>query len=164
MGAGEFHKVYSCAKWLRTKPSFPLSLSKPQAELREKLAKMYDVNDNACVSLFGFRTQFGGGKSTGFGLIYDNLDSMKKFEPKHRVIRVSEKQQQCSDSMAFSGTVRGRMDRGCFTFGERWRGRFCVLPLQEPTMVFFFSGWEEGFFFAALPPTTLLLVWNRRRP
>ena len=61
----------------------------PQAELREKLAKMYDVSDNACVSLFGFRTQFGGGKSTGFGLIYDNIDAMKKFEPKHRVIRVS---------------------------------------------------------------------------
>ena len=51
---------------------------------------MYDVSDNACVSLFGFRTQFGGGKSTGFGLIYDNIDSMKKFEPKHRVIRVSD--------------------------------------------------------------------------
>merc|ERR1711935_259196 len=42
----------------------------PKSELREKLAKMYDVSDNACVSLFGFRTQFGGGKSTGFGLIY----------------------------------------------------------------------------------------------
>ena len=32
--------------------------------------------------------QFGGGKSTGFGLIYDNLDSAKKFEPKYRLIRV----------------------------------------------------------------------------
>ena len=36
---------------------------------------MYDVSDNACVSLFGFRTQFGGGKSTGFGLIYDSIDA-----------------------------------------------------------------------------------------
>ena len=59
---------------------------------------MYDVSDNACVSLFGFRTQFGGGKSTGFGLIYDNVDAMKKFEPKHRVIRVS--------SVSQSGTER----------------------------------------------------------
>jgi len=33
--------------------------------------------------------QFGGGKSTGFGLIYDNLDSAKKFEPKYRLVRVS---------------------------------------------------------------------------
>ena len=53
---------------------------------------MYDVSDNACVSLFGFRTQFGGGKSTGFGLIYDNIDAMKKLEPKHRVIRAGLKE------------------------------------------------------------------------
>ena len=70
----------------------PLILPSSQAELREKLAKMYDVQDNACVSLFGFRTQFGGGKSTGFGLIYDNVDAMKKFEPKHRVIRAGLKE------------------------------------------------------------------------
>ena len=37
--------------------------------------------------LFGFRTQFGGGRSTGFGLIYDSVDAMKKFEPKHRLVR-----------------------------------------------------------------------------
>jgi small subunit ribosomal protein S24e len=33
--------------------------------------------------------QFGGGKSTGFGVIYDNVDAAKKFEPKYRLIRVS---------------------------------------------------------------------------
>ena len=60
--------------------------------MREKLAKMYDVNDDKCVSLFGFRTQFGGGKSTGFGLIYDTIDAMKKFEPKHRVIHAGLKE------------------------------------------------------------------------
>lgn len=38
---------------------------------------------------FGFRTQFGGGKSSGFALIYDTLDYAKKFEPKYRLIRVS---------------------------------------------------------------------------
>ena len=50
------------------------------------------MQDNACISLFGFRTQFGGGKSTGFGLIYDNVDAMKKFEPKHRIIRAGLKE------------------------------------------------------------------------
>lgn len=33
--------------------------------------------------------QFGGGKSTGFGLIYDSVDNAKKFEPKYRLVRVS---------------------------------------------------------------------------
>lgn len=63
-----------------------------QSELREKLAKMYDIADATQVSLFGFRTAFGGGKSTGFGLIYDDLDAMKKFEPKHRLVRAGLKE------------------------------------------------------------------------
>src|SRR5579862_8685535 len=32
------------------------------------------------VQTFGFRTQFGGGKSTGFALIYDSEADLKKFE------------------------------------------------------------------------------------
>ena len=35
------------------------------------------------------RVQFGGGKSSGFGLIYDNVEVAKKFEPKYRLVRVS---------------------------------------------------------------------------
>jgi len=38
---------------------------------------------------FGFKTQFGGGKTTGFALVYDSLDFAKKFEPKYRLARVS---------------------------------------------------------------------------
>ncbi|KAF9187599.1 ribosomal 40S subunit protein S24B [Haplosporangium sp. Z 767] len=55
-------------------------------ELRDKLAKMYKV-DKEVIFCFGFRTAFGGGKSTGFALIYDNLESAKKFEPKYRLVR-----------------------------------------------------------------------------
>lgn len=36
-----------------------------------------------------FGSQFGGGKSTGFGLIYDSIDAAKKFEPRYRLVRVS---------------------------------------------------------------------------
>jgi ribosomal protein S24E len=56
--------------------------------LKERLAKMYEVKDPNTIFVFKFRTHFGGGKSTGFGLIYDNLESAKKFEPKYRLIRV----------------------------------------------------------------------------
>jgi ribosomal protein S24E len=48
---------------------------------------MYDVKDQTQVIVFGFRTAFGGGKSTGFGLIYDSLEALKKFEPKYRIAR-----------------------------------------------------------------------------
>ena len=56
-------------------------------ELREKLSKMYKTDKDQVV-VFGFRTQFGGGRSTGFGLIYDTKEALK-FEPKYRLIRVS---------------------------------------------------------------------------
>eukprot|EP00439_Symbiodinium_sp_Y106_P012301 s8593_g1.t2 len=56
-------------------------------DLTEKLAKMYKVKDTACIQLFSFKTAFGGGRSTGFGLIYESLDKMKKFEPKYRLKR-----------------------------------------------------------------------------
>jgi len=59
----------------------------PKTEVREKLAKMYKTTSDV-VFCFGFRTNFGGGRTTGFALIYDSLDFAKKFEPKFRLIRV----------------------------------------------------------------------------
>ncbi|CAB1108466.1 unnamed protein product [Ectocarpus sp. 4 AP-2014] len=58
-----------------------------KAELGEMIAKKFRVSDATTVTLFGFRTHFGGGKSTGFCLIYDSVEDMKKFEPKHRLAR-----------------------------------------------------------------------------
>jgi len=56
-------------------------------ELRGKLAELYKANKDQ-VNVFGFRTQYGGGKSTGFALIYDSHEAMKKFEPRYRLIRI----------------------------------------------------------------------------
>merc|ERR1712087_454544 len=56
-------------------------------DLSTKLSSMYKVHDSQCIQLFGFKTAFGGGRSTGFGLIYENMDKMKKFEPKYRLVR-----------------------------------------------------------------------------
>nr|XP_058151546.1 small ribosomal subunit protein eS24-like [Dasypus novemcinctus] len=58
----------------------------PKTEIRENLAKMYKTTPDV-ISVFGFRTHFGGGKTTGFGMIYDSLDYAKKNEPKHRLAR-----------------------------------------------------------------------------
>lgn len=57
-----------------------------KADLRESLAQMHKVSDPQLIALFGFKTKFGGGKSQGFSLIYDNVEVMKKFEPKHRLL------------------------------------------------------------------------------
>merc|ERR1711930_34468 len=64
----------------------PNKATVPKSEVREKLAKMYRCTADR-VFAFGFKTNFGGGKSTGFALIYDTLDFAKKFEPKFRLAR-----------------------------------------------------------------------------
>ncbi|KAL5855165.1 hypothetical protein ACOSQ4_004967 [Xanthoceras sorbifolium] len=42
-----------------------------KAELKEKLERIYDLKSESSIFVFKFRTHFGGGMSTGFGLIYD---------------------------------------------------------------------------------------------
>lgn len=59
----------------------------PKTEVREKLAKLYKTTPDV-VFVFGFKTQFGGGKTTGFAMVYDSLDYAKKNEPKYRLTRV----------------------------------------------------------------------------
>ncbi|KAK4224680.1 S-adenosylmethionine-dependent methyltransferase-like protein [Podospora fimiseda] len=56
-------------------------------DLRDKLSALYKAQKDQ-VSVFGLRTQFGGGKTTGFALIYDSPEAMKKFEPHYRLVRV----------------------------------------------------------------------------
>jgi small subunit ribosomal protein S24e len=48
---------------------------------------MYKVADDKLVVVYGFRTAFGGGKSTGFALIYDNIKAMQQFDAKYRLVR-----------------------------------------------------------------------------
>ncbi|PRT53783.1 40S ribosomal protein S24-B [Wickerhamiella sorbophila] len=78
-------------------------------ELREKLAKIYKAEKDA-VSVFGFKTQYGGGKSTGFGLVYDSADSLKKFEPRYRLVRygLAEKIDKVSKQQRAQKKNRGK--------------------------------------------------------
>lgn len=59
----------------------------PRSELRDEIAKLYKVSDPSTVLLYGFRTVFGGGRSSGFALIYDNAEAVKKYEPMYRLVR-----------------------------------------------------------------------------
>jgi len=44
-----------------------------------------------CCIVYGLKTKFGGGKSTGFALIYDNEDYRQKYDsvPRLRKVRRS---------------------------------------------------------------------------
>ncbi|XP_027718954.1 40S ribosomal protein S24-like [Vombatus ursinus] len=65
----------------------------PKTEIREKLAKTYKTTPDV-IFVFGFRTHFGSGKTTGFGMIYDSLDYAKKNEPKHRLAKKTSRKQR----------------------------------------------------------------------
>jgi len=91
-------------------PSRP-TISK--AELAEKLASIYKA-DKARVVTFGFRTAFGGGRSTGFGLIYDDEAAQRKFEPKYRLVRsgMAKKIEKASRKLRKERKNRAKKVRG----------------------------------------------------
>ncbi|KAM7455908.1 hypothetical protein BLSTO_03340 [Blastocystis sp. subtype 1] len=74
----------------------PKRASVSKDELKSILAKKYNVADDKCIILFGFQIAFGGGRSSGFALIYDSIDDVKKFEAKYRLARfgIQEHQRQ----------------------------------------------------------------------
>jgi hypothetical protein len=51
------------------------------------------------ISIFGLKSKFGGGRSTGFALIYDSLDARKKFDSKKMLRRVSISYLRCLPSL-----------------------------------------------------------------
>merc|ERR1719458_2363690 len=57
-------------------------------EMKEQIAKRYKIDNPNTIVLFGFRTAFGGNKSTGFALLYNSPEAVIKFEPKHRLVRM----------------------------------------------------------------------------
>uniref|UniRef100_A0A2L2ZAA8 40S ribosomal protein S24 n=1 Tax=Parasteatoda tepidariorum TaxID=114398 RepID=A0A2L2ZAA8_PARTP len=74
-----------CRKQMVVYVFHPNKGSVSKTEIREKLAKLYKTSPDL-IFCFGIRTQFGGGKSSAFALIYDTLDFAKKCEPKYRLI------------------------------------------------------------------------------
>jgi ribosomal protein S24E len=88
-------------------------------ELRTKLGELYKAKKED-VSVFGFKTHFGGGKSTGFALVYDSAEAMKKFEPRYRLVRYglatkvekASRQQRTSPDTCDIPSAESR-DKGC---------------------------------------------------
>jgi small subunit ribosomal protein S24e len=101
-------------------------------ELRGKLGELYKAKKED-VSVFGFKTHFGGGKSTGFALIYDSAEAMKKFEPRYRLVRygmatkVEKASRQQRTFLAhlcmLPQTPRGTCRIWYWTWAYKWTGK-----------------------------------------
>ncbi len=59
-----------------------------KADIKTKLAQTLKSKEEN-ISIFGLKTKFGGGRSTGFALIYDSADARKKYDSKKMLRRVS---------------------------------------------------------------------------
>ena len=59
-----------------------------KAAIKEAIAKKLK-SDEAKISVFGLKTKFGGGRTSGFALIYNSEEYRKKFDMKSLLKRVS---------------------------------------------------------------------------
>ena len=59
-------------------PDMP-SVSK--AQIKEKIVKQLKCKEE-CITIQGLHSKFGGGRSSGIALVYDNIDLLKKYDSK----------------------------------------------------------------------------------
>jgi small subunit ribosomal protein S24e len=57
-----------------------------KAAIKNKLEAMFKVKPEA-ISVFGLHSKFGGGRSSGFACIYDDVDARKKCDTKSMLLR-----------------------------------------------------------------------------
>ena len=60
----------------------------PKASIKAKLAQLLKSKDEQ-IAVYGLKTKFGGGRTTGFALIYDSMDARRKLDGKNLKRRVS---------------------------------------------------------------------------
>lgn len=60
-----------------------------RAQVKAELSKRLKVDEER-IAVYGVKAKFGGGRSSGFVFIYDDLDARKKYDTKTNLLRVSE--------------------------------------------------------------------------
>ena len=58
-------------------------------KIAEKLAKQLNVKSSECITIFGMKAKFGGGRTSAFALVYDSVESKTKFDSLTGLRRVS---------------------------------------------------------------------------
>jgi len=113
--------------------------------------QLHKVQDPTTVFLFGFRTAFGGNKSTGFCLIYDTIEDAKKFEPKHRLVRVSDEIAKCQfckcSPVSVSASSRENMLESrivCMEAAVTARRGKWDIQVTDGLLVAMIAGWLEA--------------------
>ena len=79
-----------------------------KAVIKTHLAKKFKcVGQEDRIAVFGLRAKFGGGRSSGFATIYDDVDTRKKYDTKSNCVRVSSQGPSNASQRTRSGRAAG---------------------------------------------------------
>merc|ERR1711939_770605 len=82
-------------------------------ELEDRIAGIFKPIDKKQVIVWGLHTSCGG-KLTGLGLVYDSLDAVRRFESRHRQLRLGLiKKDSHSRKQIKERKNRAKKTRGC---------------------------------------------------
>ena len=59
-----------------------------KADIKVQIAKKFKVQEDR-ISVFGIKAKYGGGRSTGFVSVYEDMDARRKYDTKTQLFRVS---------------------------------------------------------------------------
>merc|ERR1712048_1298679 len=75
------HNPLLCRKQMCIEIIHTSKVNISKAQIRENIAKKYNVSAEQ-VAVYGLKFKFGGGRSTGFALVYDSVDARKANDQK----------------------------------------------------------------------------------
>ena len=81
-----------------------------KALIKDKLAGIFKTKSE-CIAIFGLSTKFGGGRSSGFALIYDSLDLRKKYDMKTNLRRDKHWDTKKLKTRKQLKDIKGRMNK-----------------------------------------------------
>lgn len=85
----------------------PESAGVKKSVIKTELAKKFKCqNQEDRIAVFGLKAKYGGGRSSGFATIYDDLDARKKYDTKPNLHRVSQLPVSSAENL-FGGGVIG---------------------------------------------------------
>lgn len=58
-------------------------------QVADKLAKVMNLKNSECITIFGMKAKFGGGRTSAFALVYDSVESKTKYDSTTGLRRVS---------------------------------------------------------------------------
>ena len=81
-----------------------------KASIKAKLASMFKAKEEA-ISVFGLHSKFGGGRSSGYACIYDDLDARKKCDTKSMLLRDKITSKEGKKGRKQLKEMKGRMNK-----------------------------------------------------